>query len=693
MANITGLDYSNIENNYNDLLERENDLSEDDSTVGVSDIGTRIVTASESSIYQNNKIETEQSSIDGASLNNIWIDTYIKSRNYQPKIQGFHLDGKTGYIECMKLYVGNGGIIGGSLDIPNITTTNSFHVESDGDTFWGCTSANFTADNDNANAYILKTGVAKFQNVILENSVTLRDIQSGSEIAIQGWQQNMTFSATVDDSLTHTAGTITLLDGTTYSIDTQTWINISSLFYVYLDINVSTTSLQATYASANAVGSGKILIAVASNSSDITSTLTYQVFGGKGGINLSVDNISANSASTNEFISNTAQIKDLIVTNAKIGNLNAGKITTGELVVARTQAKCTDANADQTSANNQGVSWLDEASGSVLPVANTAAKCTDADADETQAALTAGANIDNAKADGTTLISGGYINTGIITATNINTGTLTGRTVQTSSSSTSGCKLTAASGLKIYGQYATWYSGSTAVGQIYATSTTNLQMYTYSNITLELGGSEGASLNAGDNNCELRTGDSAHIRCSDSNYSGFVGTSSKVFSSMYATTYYFARSGETTKYLQMGTSGSIETNGNFYVGGTLSKSAGTFKIDHPLKPKTHWLQHSFVESPDMLNIYTGNAKIVDGECIIKMPNWFIPLNGDNKKDFTYQLTSIGKINNLFIKKEMNKKGIVTFAGKDGRFSYIITAIRHDRYAIKNRVQVESKKII
>ena len=46
--------------------------------------------------------------------------------------------------------------------------------------------------------------------------------------------------------------------------------------------------------------------------------------------------------------------------------------------------------------------------------------------------------------------------------------------------------------------------------------------------------------------------------------------------------------------------------GNVYVAGTLSKSAGTFKIDHPLDPEKKWLLHSFVESPDMMNVYNGN---------------------------------------------------------------------------------------
>ena len=43
------------------------------------------------------------------------------------------------------------------------------------------------------------------------------------------------------------------------------------------------------------------------------------------------------------------------------------------------------------------------------------------------------------------------------------------------------------------------------------------------------------------------------------------------------------------------------------VQGTLSKSAGSFQIDHPLDPANKYLSHSFVESPDMMNIYNGNV--------------------------------------------------------------------------------------
>jgi hypothetical protein len=56
--------------------------------------------------------------------------------------------------------------------------------------------------------------------------------------------------------------------------------------------------------------------------------------------------------------------------------------------------------------------------------------------------------------------------------------------------------------------------------------------------------------------------------------------------------------------------------GNVQITGTLTKGAGAFKIDHPLDPGNKYLYHSFVESSDMLSIYTGNIVLdQQGEAI------------------------------------------------------------------------------
>jgi len=53
---------------------------------------------------------------------------------------------------------------------------------------------------------------------------------------------------------------------------------------------------------------------------------------------------------------------------------------------------------------------------------------------------------------------------------------------------------------------------------------------------------------------------------------------------------------------------------------TLSKSSGSFKIDHPLpeKTNTHHLVHSFVEAPQADNIYRGTVDLVNGSATVNL---------------------------------------------------------------------------
>lgn len=54
--------------------------------------------------------------------------------------------------------------------------------------------------------------------------------------------------------------------------------------------------------------------------------------------------------------------------------------------------------------------------------------------------------------------------------------------------------------------------------------------------------------------------------------------------------------------------------GRVTVAGTLSKSAGSFTIDHPLDPANKYLSHCFVESPDMKNTSSRapQCQLLDG---------------------------------------------------------------------------------
>ena len=130
--------------------------------------------------------------------------------------------------------------------------------------------------------------------------------------------------------------------------------------------------------------------------------------------------------------------------------------------------------------------------------------------------------------------------------------------------------------------------------------------------------------------------------------------------------------------------------GNFWINGTLSKSAGTFKIDHPLDPSNKYLVHSFVESPDMMNVYNGNIDLnANGEATVELPGWFEALN----KDFRYQLTPIGAPGpNLYIAEEISNNRFRIAGGEPGiKVSWQVTGIRQDAYAKANPIKVEMEK--
>ena len=135
---------------------------------------------------------------------------------------------------------------------------------------------------------------------------------------------------------------------------------------------------------------------------------------------------------------------------------------------------------------------------------------------------------------------------------------------------------------------------------------------------------------------------------------------------------------------------SIDPSGNMSVKGNLSKGGGSFKIDHPLDPANKYLYHSFVESPDMMNIYNGLVTLdARGSAWVTMPDYFEALN----QNFRYQLTAIAKPQpNLHIGKELSGNRFKIAGGRaGGRVSWQVTGIRHDAYANAHRIKVEEDK--
>ncbi|HSR31859.1 MAG TPA: hypothetical protein VLY63_14945 [Anaerolineae bacterium] len=130
--------------------------------------------------------------------------------------------------------------------------------------------------------------------------------------------------------------------------------------------------------------------------------------------------------------------------------------------------------------------------------------------------------------------------------------------------------------------------------------------------------------------------------------------------------------------------------GDVQIDGNLFKSSGAFKIDHPQDPESKYLYHSFVESPDMMNVYNGNVVLdASGAAWVELPDYFEALN----RDFRYQLTPIGTaMPSLYIAEEVSGNRFKIAGGQPrGKVSWQVTGIRQDAFAEANRIPVEEDK--
>jgi hypothetical protein len=133
----------------------------------------------------------------------------------------------------------------------------------------------------------------------------------------------------------------------------------------------------------------------------------------------------------------------------------------------------------------------------------------------------------------------------------------------------------------------------------------------------------------------------------------------------------------------------LAVEGDVHVNGDVYKHSSNFRIDHPLDPPNKYLQHTAVESPDMMNVYNGNVSTdAEGNATVELPSYFEALNGD----FRYQLTPIGEFAQAIVAEEVkdNRFGIKTDKA-NVRVSWQITGIRRDARANAHRIEVEVEK--
>lgn len=132
----------------------------------------------------------------------------------------------------------------------------------------------------------------------------------------------------------------------------------------------------------------------------------------------------------------------------------------------------------------------------------------------------------------------------------------------------------------------------------------------------------------------------------------------------------------------------VDRSGNTAFYGSISKAGGTFLIDHPLDPENKDLAHAFVEAPENLNVYRGEARLSNGRATVNIdefflmsPGTFTALNADltvsslqNQDSFSRLRPSSDLVNGSFeiICEDENSTDLV---------SWTVTGRRKDAYVL------------
>lgn len=129
--------------------------------------------------------------------------------------------------------------------------------------------------------------------------------------------------------------------------------------------------------------------------------------------------------------------------------------------------------------------------------------------------------------------------------------------------------------------------------------------------------------------------------------------------------------------------------GEVHVTGALYGNDKHFLIDDPADPANKLLQHTCVESPDMMNIYNGNATTdANGDATVALPAYFDALN----RDFRYQLTVIGQFAQAIVSSKVVDNHFSVKTDKPNvEVSWQVTGIRNDAYAKTHTLPAEIDK--
>jgi len=195
----------------------------------------------------------------------------------------------------------------------------------------------------------LHSGLVGIENIIAYINSSAEGIEIETDnlnMSVQGWQFDGTFSSTDHNTVAWASGTLTLTDGTTFNINGANTGDIAAITYVYLDIGTSLTLFQTSTTASDAVGGGKILVAVAENVA-AGKKANFQVFGGKGGVSklIVADVIAANTITANEIAGNTITAAEIAGTTISVNELNFTPVQSTD-VIAKINASAEGINIE-----------------------------------------------------------------------------------------------------------------------------------------------------------------------------------------------------------------------------------------------------------------------------------------------------------------------------------------------------------
>ncbi|MCL5411888.1 MAG: hypothetical protein M1150_04125 [Patescibacteria group bacterium] len=135
-----------------------------------------------------------------------------------------------------------------------------------------------------------------------------------------------------------------------------------------------------------------------------------------------------------------------------------------------------------------------------------------------------------------------------------------------------------------------------------------------------------------------------------------------------------------------GTNGSVKAwfnrNGDANFSGTLTATIKNFEITHPLDPSKK-LVHSVLEGPEAAVFYRGEAKLVNGEATVTLPNYFEALTREEGRTvlltpkFEADNETISSLAASIVSNGKFKVRAVDHANPSQKFYWEVKAVRND----------------